>query len=45
VRADVALAEVAEVAGGVQLVLRATMQIDGGTKPGCVADWVTRVYF
>ena len=45
VRADVALAEVAEVAGGVQLVLHATMLIDGGTKPGCVADWITRVYF
>jgi acyl dehydratase len=45
VRAEVALAEAAEVTGGVQLVLRATMQIDGGTKPGCVADWVTRVYF
>lgn len=45
VRAQVALAEAANVADGVQLVLRATMQIDGGTKPGCVADWVTRVYF
>ena len=45
VRADVTLAETSEVTGGVQLVLRATVQIDGGSKPGCVADWVTRVYF
>lgn len=45
VRADVTLAEANEVAGGVQLVLRATMQIKGEEKPGCVADWVTRVYF
>lgn len=45
VRAEVALAEVTEVSGGLQLVVRATLQIDGNAKPGCVADWVTRVYF
>jgi len=45
VRAEVALAEATEVTGGLQLVVRATLQIDGGAKPGCVADWVTRVYF
>jgi acyl dehydratase len=45
VRAEVTLAEANEVTGGVQLVLRATMQIKGEEKPGCVADWVTRVYF
>jgi acyl dehydratase len=45
VRAEVVLAETTEVSGGVQLVLRATMQIEGAAKPGCVADWVTRVYF
>jgi acyl dehydratase len=45
VRAEVLLAEVAEVTGGLQLVLRATMQIEDGAKPGCVADWVTRIYF
>jgi acyl dehydratase len=42
---DLALAEATEVAGGLQLVLHATLQIEGGTKPGCVADYVTRVYF
>jgi acyl dehydratase len=45
VRAEVVLAEVTEVTGGLQLVLHATMQIEGGAKPGCVADWVTRIYF
>ncbi|MGH4006022.1 MAG: MaoC family dehydratase, partial [Pseudonocardiaceae bacterium] len=45
VRVDVELAEATEATGGLQLVLRATLQIEGGTKPGCVADWVTRVYF
>ena len=45
VRAQVELAEAAAVTGGVQLVFRATMEIEGGAKPGCVADWVNRVYF
>lgn len=43
--AEVALVEATEVTGGLQLVVRATLQIEGGTKPGCAADWVTRVYF
>jgi acyl dehydratase len=42
---EVALAEATEVTGGLQLVLHATLQIEGSTKPGCVADYVTRVYF
>ena len=42
---ELALAEATEVTGGLQLVLHATLQIEGGTKPGCVADYVTRVYF
>jgi acyl dehydratase len=45
VQADVVLAEVTEATGGLQLVLHATLQIEGSTKPGCVADWVTRMYF
>jgi acyl dehydratase len=45
VRAEVALAEATEVTGGLQLVVRATLHIEGNAKPGCVADWVTRVYF
>ena len=45
VRAEVALVEATEVSGGLQLVVRATLQIEDSAKPGCVADWVTRVYF
>jgi acyl dehydratase len=43
--AEVELAEATQVTGGLQVVTRATLQVDGGTKPCCVADWVTRVYF
>ncbi len=43
--AEVLLAEATEVTGGLQLVLRVTLQVEGGTKPACVADYVTRVYF
>ncbi|MGH3830198.1 MAG: MaoC family dehydratase [Pseudonocardiaceae bacterium] len=43
--ADVTLAEATEVTGGLQLVLRTTLWIEGGAKPGCVADYVARVYF
>jgi acyl dehydratase len=45
VQVDVVLAEVTEATGGLQLVFHATLQIEGSNKPGCVADWVTRVYF
>ncbi|MGQ0776494.1 MAG: MaoC family dehydratase [Pseudonocardiales bacterium] len=45
VRAHVELAEVTDVAGGLQLVVRVTLQIEGTVKPGCVAEWVTRVHF
>ena len=45
VRADVALLEVTDVPGGLQLVVRATLEIEGSAKPGCVAEWVTRSYF
>ncbi|MGH3786333.1 MAG: MaoC family dehydratase [Pseudonocardiaceae bacterium] len=43
--AEVVLAEATEVTGGLQLVLRATLQIEGSAKPGCVADWVIRMCF
>ncbi len=42
---ELTLAEATEVTGGLQLVLHATLQIEGSAKPGCVADYVTRVYF
>ncbi len=45
VRASAELAEVEEVSGGLQLVLRVSLEVEGSDKPGCVAEWVTRVYF
>jgi acyl dehydratase len=45
VRANAELAEVDEVQGGLQLVVRTTLEIEGSDKPGCVTEWVTRVYF
>lgn len=44
VRAAVALADVTEIAGGVQAVWRVTIEVDGSEKPACVAEWVTRAY-
>lgn len=45
VRADVSVLDVSDVPGGLQLVVRATLEIEGSAKPGCVAEWVTRSYF
>jgi acyl dehydratase len=44
-----AAAEVASVepvgGGGVQVVMRVTVSTDGGEKPVCVAETVSRLYF
>lgn len=40
VRAHVTLAEVAEIPAGQQLTLRYTVEIEGETKPACVAETV-----
>lgn len=45
VRARVELAEVNDVPGGVQVVSRVTVERDGGDKPVCVAETVSRLYF
>lgn len=45
VRARVELAEVDDVPGGVQIVSRVTVERDGGDKPVCVAESVSRLYF
>jgi acyl dehydratase len=47
IRAAAVLREVTEVPGGaVQLVLLVTVEIEGdGSKPACVAETVTRLYF
>jgi acyl dehydratase len=43
-RASGQIAEVTEVAGGVQLVTRITIEREGGEKPVCVAETVSRFY-
>src|SRR5438445_3821037 len=42
IRAGVELLEAEPVTGGVQTVMRITIEIDGGSKPACVIDAVSR---
>jgi acyl dehydratase len=42
VRADVTLATVDEVPGGLQATLAVTFEREGGAKPVCVAEWLVR---
>jgi acyl dehydratase len=44
VRGAVELVAADEIAGGVQSVLRVTVEVDGQQKPACVADVVVRFY-
>jgi len=44
VRARVTLKDVEEVAGGLQNTFAVTIEREGGDKPVCIAEWVTRVY-
>ncbi|GAC1322617.1 MAG: MaoC family dehydratase [Mycobacteriales bacterium] len=44
VRASFELADVEEVTGGLQMVVRATIEAEGSEKPVAVAETVTRVY-
>ena len=34
-----------DVAGGVQAVTRVTVEIEGGDRPGCVVDTISRYFF
>ena len=36
---------VSDVPGGVQLIVRVTIEIEGSDRPGCVADTISRFYF
>jgi len=46
VRARSVLVDATDVGeGGVQLVTRVTIEVEGSAKPACVADLVTRAYF
>ncbi|MET8281580.1 MaoC family dehydratase [Micromonospora sp. NPDC005174] len=44
VRASAVIAEVSPVSGGVQMVTAVTVHSDGGDKPVCVAETVSRLY-
>jgi acyl dehydratase len=44
VRLGATIAEVTEIAGGVQLVVDAALEMEGGTKPACAAQAVFRFY-
>ncbi len=44
VRARSKLLEVTDVAGGVQVKNEITIELDGATKPACVAETLTRFY-
>jgi len=45
IRARSRLKEVTQVPGGLQIVREVTVEIEGGDKPGCVAETVTRIFF
>ncbi len=45
VRARFVLVGVEDIAGGAQMLWQATVEIEGGPKPACVAEMVTRWYF
>jgi acyl dehydratase len=42
IRAGAEIAEAEEVAGGVQVIIRMTVELEGSDKPACVVDNVTR---
>jgi acyl dehydratase len=44
VRARVVLLSLKDVTGGMEAVFSATVEVEGGEKPSCVAEWVVRYY-
>jgi acyl dehydratase len=44
VRACVVLQSLKDVTGGMEAVFNATVEVEGGEKPSCVAEWVVRYY-
>ena len=45
IRAHGEIADVEKVPGGVQVVVRVSVEIEGGSKPACVAETVSRFLF
>ena len=44
VRGSIELVDVADVDGGVQVVNKVTVEIEGSQRPAVVAEWLTRQY-
>ena len=44
IRARIALQSLKEVPDGVEAIFNATVEVEGGAKPCCVAEWVVRYY-
>jgi acyl dehydratase len=44
VRARITLQSLKDVTGGMEAVFSATVEVEGGDKPCCVAEWVVRYY-
>lgn len=45
IRGRTVLKQVAEVSGSLQLTREVTIEIEGGEKPACVAETLSRLYF
>jgi acyl dehydratase len=45
IRTRTRLKEVSEVPGGLQVVREVTFEVEGGDKPACVAESISRLYF
>ena len=45
IRGRAQILETSDVPGGVQVVVRVTVEIDGSDRPACVADTISRFYF
>lgn len=44
VRGSVGIVDVSDVAGGVQVTTKVTVEIEGSERPALVAEWITRQY-
>ena len=44
IRGRFTVAAVKDVEGGMECVYGVTVEVEGGTKPCCVAEWVVRYY-
>ena len=45
IRGRAQVLEATDVPGGVQIVVRVTIEIEGGERPACVADTISRFFF